>query len=446
MQQANTGHSRPFTKKQEDIFATDAGHPSRLPEDTLREYAHIVGRFGIAEKLEPVYRDPCDLLHIYVARLRTDLGKKDGGKNVLQAPCVGKGMTDAQARASALGEMVERYSAIFRGEETRIKASYRGLRTNAIHPNACMNFSASQYRERERWNQNEAKYNWVPAPFDENREIEWTPVWSLTEERFKYVATALCYFGYPFSPEHDFCRPDSNGNAAGNSLQEATLHGFLELVERDCAALWWYNEARRPQVELESFGETYFLAIAELYRILKRRIKVFDISSDFPIPAFAATSTDDSGEAGLLLGFGAHLEPRIAIAKAITEMNQSLVQSVCGEDPRFFVSGTLEGEFLSSLSTLPQKRCDEYQRHDNYDLLRDLRTCVDLARKRGLQVLVLDQTRADVGMPATKVLVPGMRSWWARFAPGRLYDVPVQLGWLREPLCEEQLNPCHLIV
>jgi len=40
-----------------------------------------------------------------------------------------------------------------------------------------------------------------------------------------------------------------------------------------------------------------------------------------------------------------------------------------------------------------------------------------------------------------KVIVPGLRHFWARFAPGRLYDVPVQMGWLRESLKEEDLNP-----
>ena len=58
-----------------------------------------------------------------------------------------------------------------------------------------MNFSTRQYQEREECNRRDAEYNWMPEPFDECREIEWTPVWSLTEERFKYAATAWCYFG-----------------------------------------------------------------------------------------------------------------------------------------------------------------------------------------------------------------------------------------------------------
>jgi oxazoline/thiazoline synthase len=432
--------------KREKISAADGGYRSRLPEDTLQQYAYLIGHSRIVEKLECAYRDPSDLVHVYVARLRADLGGSQRVWKGLRAPCMGKGMTEAQARASALGEAVERYSAIFRGDEVRIKASYRELGSQAIHPNACMNFSTCQYRKREEWNQREAEFNWVPQPFDEEREIEWTPVWSLTEGRFKYAATASCYFGYPFPVGHDFCRPDSNGNAARANLGEAILQGFLEVVERDSVALWWYNRARRPRVELASFAEPYFQALGELYRILGRKMHVLDISGDFSIPTFAAVSSGKRDQGDLLLGFGAHLDPRIAIAHALTEMNQSLAEAIAGKTPLFFVGEMFEYAFLAPEVSVAVKTRGDYSPCHTEDLREDLRSCVELAQKRGLETLVLDQTRADSGMRAVKVILPGMRSWWARFAPGRLYDVPVELGWQPAPLAEEQLNSCHLAV
>jgi hypothetical protein len=39
------------------------------------------------------------------------------------------------------------------------------------------------------------------------------------------------------------------------------------------------------------------------------------------------------------------------------------------------------------------------------------------------------------------VVVPGLRHFWARFAPGRLYGVPVRLGWRERPAAEGELNP-----
>ena len=59
-------------------------------------------------------------------------------------------------------------------------------------------------------------------------------------------------------------------------------------------------------------------------------------------------------------------------------------------------------------------------------------------------MLVHELTRPDVGLPVVKVVVPGMRHFWPRFAPGRLYDVPVQMGWLERARTEEELNPVRL--
>jgi ribosomal protein S12 methylthiotransferase accessory factor len=39
-----------------------------------------------------------------------------------------------------------------------------------------------------------------------------------------------------------------------------------------------------------------------------------------------------------------------------------------------------------------------------------------------------------------------LRHFWPRFAAGRLYDVPVRLGWLPRPLAEEELNPVPMFL
>ena len=54
---------------------------------------------------------------------------------------------------------------------------------------------------------------------------------------------------------------------------------------------------------------------------------------------------------------------------------------------------------------------------------------------------MLDQTRPDIELNVVKVIVPGMRHFWRRLGAGRLYDVPVRLGWLDRPLREDELNP-----
>jgi hypothetical protein len=117
------------------------------------------------------------------------------------------------------------------------------------------------------------------------------------------------------------CIFNPNGHAAGNCLEEAILQGFLELVERDAVALWWYNRALRPALELDSFGDPYIAALRAHYRAMGWRLWALDITTDLGIPAFAAVAAPAAGER-FCLGFGSHLDAQLALLRALTEVNQ----------------------------------------------------------------------------------------------------------------------------
>ncbi len=78
--------------------------------------------------------------------------------------------------------------------------------------------------------------------------------------------------------------------------------------------------------------------------------------------------------------------------------------------------------------------------HSNYayvghdDLLDDIKLCQQIVEQHGMEMLILNQTRPDIGLRVVKVIVPGMRHFWKRLGAGRLYEVPVQFGWLKNPL------------
>jgi ribosomal protein S12 methylthiotransferase accessory factor len=49
-------------------------------------------------------------------------------------------------------------------------------------------------------------------------------------------------------------------------------------------------------------------------------------------------------------------------------------------------------------------------------------------------------------MPVVKVVSPSMRHFWPRFAPGRIFDVPVRMGRLTRPTSYSALNPIPVYV
>ena len=443
-------------------FTTDGGHRSFSPEVTLRQYEHHISPItGVVSALFRSSEAENDLVHVYFAAhsFGSDADNLKSLRYALGHKSAGKGKSDQQSRASGLCEAIERYCGIYTGDEIRVNRTYAQLGKSAIHPNACMQFSAAQYENSREWNQQHPGFNWVPEPFNEEEEIEWTPVWSLTHQTFKYLPTAFCYYGYPLPKGSRFCFADSNGNAAGNTLEEAILQGFMELVERDSVALWWYNRLKRPAVDLGSFDEPYLQALQDYYKTQQRDLWVLDITSDLNIPVFAAVSrrTDRPIE-DIMLGFGAHFDPKIAILRAVTELNQSLPFDHIAEldsnavpleqDLKdWLTTATLDNQpYLAPDTRVVPKVYADYSQRWSEDLRDDVLTCVEIAAQRGLETLVLDQTRPDIGLSVVKVIVPGLRHFWARLAPGRLYDVPVQLGWLPAPLSEQQLNPVPMFL
>jgi oxazoline/thiazoline synthase len=367
----------------------------------------------------------------------------------------GKGKNADQARISALAESLERYCGMFDGTEPRMRASFADLGKAAIHPNACMGYSERQYAERLSHNDTGHKARWVPERFLEDVEIEWTPLWSLSAEEPRYLPTSFCYYGYQ-SPDPLFARANSNGCAAGSVLEEAVLQGILELIERDAVALWWYNRLRRRAVDLDGGDDLYVSRLSRHYGELRREFWVLDITSDVGVPTFAAISRRvDKQEEDIIYGFGAHLDPSVAVVRALTELNQSLeaVPTATGPDSSRTYRGSREAvrwwrtvTAASASYLLPDPEAGHRRPHDfkklaSDDLKRDILTCRALVEARGIEILVLDQTRPDVGFPVVRVVAPGLRHFWARFGPGRLYDVPLREGWLSRSLGEQELNP-----
>lgn len=458
---AARGH-RPVVVTSRPKAAYGGGNDRALtPEQVRKQYGHLVSPVaGIVTELRRDPRLP-DGLNCVTSGRNLALGARSlaevrGGLRNLSG---GKGVTAAEAEVGALCEAVERFSGTLQGDEPTVRDTLRGLGAEAVHPNACQLFSERQFRDRERWNATHSLFQQVCEPFDAGRPVDWTPVWSLTGGTRRMLPTSMLFFSYGTGHE-GAPRADSNGNAAGSSLEDAIVQGFLELVERDAVAQWWYNRTRHPAVDLDAFDEPWLTTARDACARLHRRLWVLDLTADFGIPVMAAVSgrTDKAAE-DITFGFGAHFDPRLALRRAVTEMSQ-LLASVADVGPGVGDYPSAESELVSwwtgattrnqpYLSPDPAespRAPDSYAYAPRTDLREDVETAEALVRAHGMELLVLDQTRPDVELPVVKVIVPGMRHFWARFAPGRLFDIPVRLGRLDRRTTYDALNPIPLFV
>jgi len=344
----------------------------------------------------------------------------------------GRGITADQARRSAFGEAVERYSCVFDGTEPCRLGSRRELGERAIRPNECMLFSQRQFDERR-----SATGAGVisPEPLDDTATISWSYGWSLSADESRYIPTALCYLDAETSSGHEYCAWDSTGAAAGATFADAVWNGVLEVVERDAASIWWYNKVPVPYTTFSHVRSAVCRDVQLSLAALGRDVWLCDITTDLGVPVYVALSCISGGR-DLWLGFGADFDRGTAALRAVTELCQQLPS---------FNSPNCAGQTWS-LDTFPFARSTKSDSHirvrprKSGSSLACINRFMKTARCEGLDVVVTDLTRPDIAMPVVKVFIPGMRPSAPRFAAGRLFDVPVRQRWRSSPTPEIAMN------
>jgi ribosomal protein S12 methylthiotransferase accessory factor len=428
------------------LVMTSGGYRTVSSRSTVARFRkHVSPLTGVVTRLERIDADlPLNTNYFAQHNFSAPATTVSELRSGLTGGSFGKGSTAEQGEASALMEAIERYSGIFQGDEIRLKRRFKDFPPgDAILPNDIQLFSDAQFQRGPATSHEESS---VPAQFDQSAEIEWSPVWSLRDGRFKYLPTSILYFYYRGPGRMP---SDSNGCAAGNTLEEAIVQGFLELVERDAYAIWWYNRLQRPQVDLDQFEDYYIRDLRSQLAETGRRLWLLDVTSDLGVPTYVAiTHWMDEGRENIEFGSGAHFDTRIASLRALTELNQFLSIGMMGgaKSDKSSLDGVTPLRLQDHPFLIPSNAPATHRSLSEFGHLNtreQVTACVKLAEQAGLDFLVLDQTRPDIGVPIVRVVVPGLRHFYRRFAPGRLYDVPVKLGLRDKPVAESDLNPIH---
>src|SRR5262249_5671504 len=180
------------------VVMTSGGDRSGTPRATGARFRQHVSpltgggsRLGRTQAALPFYTHSC-AAHKFSSPARTVNELRAG----LSGGSFGKGSTAEQGEASALMEAIERYSGVFQGDEIRTERRFGDFAPgDAIPPNDVQLFSDAQYRRGQA--STAADFDpQIPAPFDPSARIEWSPVWSLRDQRFRYLPTSVLYFFY----------------------------------------------------------------------------------------------------------------------------------------------------------------------------------------------------------------------------------------------------------
>jgi ribosomal protein S12 methylthiotransferase accessory factor len=227
---------------------------------------------------------------------------------------VGKGYTDAHARAGAIGEALERYCGAQPDLRAIRRFAWSERPSDAIRAEECVLYSDRQYARADfpyrRWRDDQV-IPWLPA-VDLN---DGTPVW---------IPASLVYLDYAGNDADTFfCPSTSNGLAAGAGVEAAALSALYELIERDSFLITWMNRVPQPEAIAPAPAtiETMFIRHYARFGIETR---VFRLATDIPVHVMMAVLLDRSGQGpAALVGLGCHADPLLAFRKAIFEAAQT---------------------------------------------------------------------------------------------------------------------------
>lgn len=369
-------------------------HRAISPEETIKRVKNKLKAAGVTRVTEITHLDRIGI-PVYSA-IRPSAA--EGAVSIY----AGKGATKDQAKASAMMEAFERYSAEPKGSQTE-NNSVCGL-----------------YDEMERCIDPESLI--LPKlSFDPKKmELNWIKAVNIKDDEEYLLPADAVFHPYNCKNNANLFKSNTNGLASGNKIEEAIFHGITEVIERDAWSLFEIKRNKAAEINLETTRNPLINGIVDKFKKAGVDIKALDLTSDVEMTTIAAVSDDTvlKDPALLTLGVGTHLDPEIAVLRALTEVAQSRATQIHGtrED-------TTRAVFMRKAGYERMKRInrhwfgesekiielDEIKNQSGKSFKEDIETSMKLLKKACFDnVLFVDLTRPEIEIPVVRVIIPGM--------------------------------------
>lgn len=405
-----------LSKEDEFIVDRSSGFRTKTSAEILKNCENQISIISGVISSPKVIANLSDKLVTYNCTYPTRIPNDSLENKIFFNQSLGKGVHKQQSKISAIAEAIERFSMNYNGKEDCFFKKYVP-HNDYINPLSVFNFSEQQYKE--------GVYNKV----EEGACLYWTEGVSLTYNHKKYLPAVLCFQNTPFT-ERNNLRFSSNGCATGSTIKEAILQGLLELIERDAVALWWYQKRECLSVDISDCQ-----IFVDVLEEKDWQVWVLDATTDIEIPVMVAVAQHNISNE-FRLGFGAHLDTSIAVARAISEVHQ-IIEVAEFAKAEFDFSQIKPESYL-----LPKGKIEE--RHISN--IKTIDEAIIFTRKKievkGYEVLYKNLSRGNLALKTVKVFVPGLCFIWPEFDNKRL--LRKQNG--KEFFDEKELNSLSLFL
>jgi ribosomal protein S12 methylthiotransferase accessory factor len=382
-------------------------HRAQRPDETFKLIKPFLSRAGVTRIADVTGLDNIGVPTTLAIR-----------PNALTIACSsGKGLTVDQAYVSGAMEAFELYAA-----ETASLPSIR-----ASHRELSMRYAVAAVDDLplSRW-----------SLFSPEWPFHWFLGWDLISQSEVPVPLAIVGMsrGSALVASAGTFQVSSNGLGAGNSLLEAVTAGLYECIERDAIACNFHAATHRGQ-KIGLLEDAILRGYPHVAGVLERcdqadvKVVVYDCVADTDVPTYSAIAYNRTDRGvGVVRGSGTHLDPEVAILRAITEALQARLNFIAGSRDDIFRSAFARarmdwGQAVAAIERDELNGCRAPVRKsrasDTFeDDLTELLACV---RATGLQsVVVVDLTPVEFPVHVVRVIVPGFEGYMHHgYRPGR---------------------------
>ena len=264
--------------------------------------------------------------------------------------------------------------------------------------------------------------------FRPNTQLLWIEGQDLTGGESAWLPYELVHLNYtlPLPTGHGCFKPSSNGLASGNHISEAISHGICEVVERDATTLWHLlDEGTKAgtRVDLDTVDDPDCKSVIDILDAANIWVAVWETTSDIEIPAFLCRIIERTDNPSHLLrpaaGMGCHSSKEVALLRALTEAVQSRLTFISGSRDdldrgnydRFLSDDTRENWRTSmevrgamrDFRDTPSRMGETFEDDIAWEIGRLHAVGID-------QVLAVDLTKEEFGLPVVRMVIPGLES------------------------------------
>jgi ribosomal protein S12 methylthiotransferase accessory factor len=305
---------------------------------------------------------------------------------------MGKGATPAQAEASAVMELAERFSffSFCNTPDRFFTDTYKNLKARALPFEMIAQSVHDHSNERE-----------ITQKIFENLLLKWT--WGYNLTRQEEVLVPFNWF---------FTINEYNGPSAGNCVEEAISQGICEIVERHVSSIISHKRLKVPTISPDSATEPLVREMLQKYHRTGVKLFVSDFSLDTGIPTVGILAYDPATfpqTSEIIWTAGTTPDPQKAFSRALTEVAQ-----LAGD---FNSGANYEASGLPKFSRLDQAGfITEPENHisitslpnlSNNNIRIEVENCIAALSRKGLDVIVINTRHSRLDIPAFYTIIPG---------------------------------------